>query len=170
MKGKEPLRVTFVQLLALMGDTFHDKGETHDKQGRLKFYLYFPDYQPPRRQRDGELMTSQDFDEEVHDAMRTILFQGKAEGVTGMVVFECQDMCSSHLGERKGLIYGPGCTFKTLDDIWWYDKERGQVSRLDCELASTQKQPVCYYEKDPADDPSGRSPTPEATEAAPNSS
>ncbi len=162
MTGKKPLRVTFVQLLALMGDTFREKGEARDDRGNPKISVYFPEYRPPTRQRDKKLMTPEDFDEDVHKDIRAKLF---AFGVTGIVMFECQDMSSSHMGERKGAIYGPGCTYKTLDDIWWYDKKKGEVNRLDVKLASTQKQPICYYERDPADDSSSQSSDTEAAKA-----
>lgn len=153
MTGKDPLRVTLVQLLALMGNTYSDKGEAQ-KDGREIYSDYDPEADPPVRRRDKKPMTADDFDEKVHKAMKTILFGDTPQGkVAGMVIFECGDFDSSHHGERKGLVYGPDCTYKTLDEIWWYDKKRKQVNMLDAELASTIKVPICYYEKDPKDDP-----------------
>jgi hypothetical protein len=149
-----PHQVTFEKFLALFGDAFRDKGEAMSLRKQLKVGVYFPTYDAPVLRGTKKLMTADDFDDDVHDAIKTIIFGGPDNNaVAGMVCFECGDMSSSHLGERKGLIYGPGCTYKTLIDIWWQNEEQKITNTLDGELASTRKQPLCYYEKDPEDDP-----------------
>ncbi len=47
------------------------------------------------------------------------------EDVTHLVVFTNIDMSSSHLGDMTAVIVGPGCTYKTLDEI--KDSHLGQV-------------------------------------------
>lgn len=51
------------------------------------------------------------FDPRVHDAMKANFGRMDVEGI---VVFECLDVDSPHFGKRTALIYGPGCTYKTL--------------------------------------------------------
>ena len=82
---------------------------------------------------------------ETHDKVREML---APPAVKGMVVFECVDVRSSCLGDRKALIYGPGCTYKYAYEVMWQDADEEVPNRLDTELASTsQKQPVAWYEK-----------------------
>lgn len=54
------------------------------------------------------------FDKSVHEAIERI---SKRDDVSHVVVFENQDFCSSEFGKRTAMIIGPGCTYKTLDDI-----------------------------------------------------
>jgi len=49
----------------------------------------------------------------------------------GLVYYGVQDMCSSHFGVRKLVVYGPGCTIPDL--------ETAKINKLDVELASTTK-------------------------------
>ena len=41
----------------------------------------------------------------------------KRPGVSGVVTLKCEVMDSSRFGMETALIYGPGCTYKTLDDM-----------------------------------------------------
>jgi hypothetical protein len=86
----------------------------------------------------------EDLNEEIHQKVQAML---APPGVHGIVCFECMDMCSSSMGERKALIFGPDCTYKTLDAVLWYDKERKIPNKLDTHLASTQKWPVAFFVK-----------------------
>jgi hypothetical protein len=54
------------------------------------------------------------YDKEVHDALATVR---KHEDVTGVVTLQCEMMGSSRFGMLTAMIYGPGCTFKTVDDM-----------------------------------------------------
>ena len=96
------------------------------------------------QQDPGEFLCMEDLTEAVHNNIRDSLSR---PGVDGLVVFECQDMCSSQFGARKGLFFGPSCTYKTADEVIWQDKDKKVLNRLDAELASTQKQPVAYFIK-----------------------
>lgn len=138
-----PQQLSLLGLLAMFGDTFFAHGEgppPHYSQ------IYGPGDGYPKTRGARSRFKADDFDEEIHDTIRRML---DTEGVDGMVVFECQDMCSPHIGERRGLIFGPGCTFKTLDMALWRDHEGEKkiLNRIDMELASTQKSPVGYYLK-----------------------
>lgn len=57
--------------------------------------------------------------------------KAKELGATHLVIFVCQDMCSSHLGEHKALLIGPDCTYKTVEEL--------EGKSIDNELASTAK-------------------------------
>jgi len=54
------------------------------------------------------------FDESVQDTLST---RRKKEGVDGMVMLVNHVMDSSRLGDRTAMIYGPSCTFKSLEMI-----------------------------------------------------
>lgn len=53
------------------------------------------------------------FDKEVHAA---ILERLNRKDVDGVVCFVNLDFSSSQFGHRTALIYGPGCTYKTLEE------------------------------------------------------
>ena len=53
------------------------------------------------------------YDPEVHAA---IIERLNRRDVSGVVSYENLDLCSSQCGHRTALIYGPGCTYKTLDE------------------------------------------------------
>jgi hypothetical protein len=63
------------------------------------------------------------------------------EDVTGICIFENLDMWSSNLGSSSALCYGPGCTYKTIDDL------KGQHLG---DVPSRFKYPTKYYEKEQA--------------------
>lgn len=86
----------------------------------------------------------EDLDEDIHRIVQEKLAPADVHGI---VCYECLDMCSSHLGERKALIFGPGCTYKQLDQLLWIDKDRKIPAKLDTELASTTKWPIAFYVK-----------------------
>lgn len=86
----------------------------------------------------------EDLNEEIHQKVQAML---APPGVHGIVCFECLDMCSSSLGSRNAIIFGPDCAYKTLDAVLWFDKERRVYNKLDAHLASTQKWPVAFYVK-----------------------
>jgi hypothetical protein len=52
------------------------------------------------------------FDPKVHEALKA---NREKPGVDGIAVLECHVMDSSRLGDKTGLIYGPDCTFKSID-------------------------------------------------------
>ena len=54
------------------------------------------------------------FDPSVHDSIRRIAAK---PGVTDLVVFENLQMDSSRFGDRSAVIVGPGCTYKSLEEI-----------------------------------------------------
>jgi hypothetical protein len=54
------------------------------------------------------------FDSSVQDALAA---NRKKPDVAGIACLECQVMDSSRFGTRTALIYGPGCTFKTLEQM-----------------------------------------------------
>ena len=58
---------------------------------------------------------------------------------SGIVVFQNQVLDSSHLGDVSGLIFGPGCTYKSWEEM--EDKWLG-------DLPSERKYPVGYYHKE----------------------
>lgn len=150
----EPLRVNLVQLMALFGETFNEHGRATDEQGRTQDLVYFPEYRQPNWRQTGRPMAESDFTEEVHEHIRHAL-GANPEGVYGMVVFEVKDLSSSHMGERAAMCFGPSCTYKTLDEAWWYDKEKGQLAHLG-DQPSVFKYPTCYFQKEEVDDPDGR--------------
>lgn len=75
------------------------------------------------------------FDPSVHAAIESRLAR---PGVIGVACFENQDFSSSRFGDRTALIYGPGCTIKTRDEI--------AKQRLG-DVPSRFQYPVAYYEK-----------------------
>jgi hypothetical protein len=54
------------------------------------------------------------FDESVQNAIENTR---KKEGVEGMVMLVNHVMDSSRLGDRTAMIYGPACTYKSLEMI-----------------------------------------------------
>jgi hypothetical protein len=54
------------------------------------------------------------FDSEVHDALE---LNRKKLGVDGIAVLECHVMDSSKLGRVTALIYGPACTYKSVEQM-----------------------------------------------------
>ena len=70
--------------------------------------------------------------------------------VHGAVAYVCQDMCSSHMGECKIVVFGEGHTFSTVDMALFADfKDDKKCPRmLDNELCSTIKLPEYYYVKE----------------------
>lgn len=53
------------------------------------------------------------FDPDVHPRLKDNF---KQTHVTGMVVFENQQMDSSRFGHRTAMIVGPQCTYKTVEE------------------------------------------------------
>ena len=41
----------------------------------------------------------------------------KKEGVTGVATLQCEVFDSSRFGDKTAMIYGPACTFKSVQDI-----------------------------------------------------
>ena len=72
------------------------------------------------------------------ECMQSIFACIKKWKATHVVCYECLDMCSSCLGDRKALCIGPNNTVKTLVDA--------EKTKLDMELCSTIKLPVAYME------------------------
>lgn len=54
------------------------------------------------------------FDPSIHDKLRALLDR---PDVAGMVVFENLQMDSPAFGARSALAFGPGCTYKTPDEL-----------------------------------------------------
>ena len=54
------------------------------------------------------------FDIEGHEAISTCR---KKEGVDGVVMLVCHVLDSSRIGRRTAMIYGPSCTYKSLEKI-----------------------------------------------------
>lgn len=78
------------------------------------------------------------FDAEVRPKIVEMLAR---DDVAGAIGFENVNMSSSRCGERTSVIYGPGCTYKSLDDVkgkWLYD------------LPSQRQYPQYAYAKDVA--------------------
>lgn len=38
------------------------------------------------------------------------------DGVAGVMVYECIDLSSKRLGHKSFMIFGPGCTYKTIEE------------------------------------------------------
>lgn len=55
-----------------------------------------------------------EFDPSIHGA---IVNARKRPNVTGIACIVCEVLDSSRLGMKTALIYGPGCTYKTLQDM-----------------------------------------------------
>lgn len=134
---------SLIGFLALLGEISHP----HMQRLRTLFYEKrresINETFDEKREPDTYLKL-EDLDEEIHRKVQDML---APPGVHGIVCFECMDMCSSSMGERKALIFGPDCTYKTLDAVLWYDKDRKIPNKLDTHLASTQKWPVAFYVK-----------------------
>jgi hypothetical protein len=54
------------------------------------------------------------YDASVHEAIAN---NRKKEGVTGVVTLQCEVLDSSRCGMLTAMIYGSGCTYKTVDDM-----------------------------------------------------
>jgi hypothetical protein len=54
------------------------------------------------------------YDKSVHEAIEVCR---KRSDVTGMVTLQCEVLDSSRCGHLTAMIYGPGCTFKSVDDM-----------------------------------------------------
>jgi len=87
-----------------------------------------------RKLNKKQLMES--FDRSSQNAIEVVLSK---EDVAGIVVFENQTLNSSRLGEITALIYGPGCTYKSHEEL--EGKHLG-------DLPSERKYPIGYYEKE----------------------
>lgn len=61
----------------------------------------------------------------VHENLRRM---EEREDVTHLVVFTNLDLSSSHRGEQTAMAIGPGCTYKTLDEI--KDSHLGEVPSM----------------------------------------
>ncbi len=66
------------------------------------------------------------------------LARARRAGATHIVRYEVLDFGSSHLGERKVLLVGPGFEVESLDEAL--------SIKVDAELAATTKWPVAYME------------------------
>jgi hypothetical protein len=75
------------------------------------------------------------FDESVHTQ---ILERFNRKDVDGAVLFENIQLDSSNLGKRTACIYGPGCTYETLEKI-----SQGWLN----DLPSQRQYPVAYVRK-----------------------
>ena len=51
------------------------------------------------------------------DVRASIVSNRKKEGVDGVAMLVCHVLDSSRIGQRTAMIYGPSCTFKSLDMI-----------------------------------------------------
>lgn len=133
-------QVTLPQLLMRFGQVSEpDNGTLRSLAYRRK-----PFGEPLDEDRLHEYLQVEDFTEGVHQQILAMLARSD---VHGMVVFVCQDLWSSSRGLRKGLVFGPGCTYTSLVKTLWYDQERKIYNLLDTELASTQKWPEVFYVK-----------------------
>jgi hypothetical protein len=54
------------------------------------------------------------FDHSAHGQLAALLDR---PGVLGIVCFENLQLDASHAGDRTAVVYGPGCTYKTLEDV-----------------------------------------------------
>lgn len=72
------------------------------------------------------------FDPRIRPQIRS--FWGRP-GTTGIAVFENQQLDSRHCGKRTAVCFGPGCTYKTAQDI--------DGSHL-YDLPSQRQYPVAY--------------------------
>jgi len=78
------------------------------------------------------------FDAEVRPQIVEMLARDDVEGAIG---FENMQMGSSQMGARTSVIYGPGCTFKSVDDV------KGKHLN---DLPSQRQYPRYVYSKDVA--------------------
>lgn len=78
---------------------------------------------------------SEMFDAEEQDKLAGMFFRSD---VTAIVVFQNQMMDSSRFGESTAVAIGPGCTYKTLEDI------RGRHLG---DVPSRFQHPIAYVEK-----------------------
>lgn len=76
------------------------------------------------------------FDPKVHDALKA---NYEKKGTQGIVVFENLQMDSSNFGQRTALIYGPGCSYPTLDAL-----REGRLG----DVPSRFQYPTFYAEKE----------------------
>lgn len=138
-----PKQKSLIGFLALLGEIGHPNRQ---KLTRIFYEKRRPSLDVPfdEKVEPDTYLQPEDFDEVIH---RNVQEKLAWPGVHGIALYECQDMCSSHLGEQKCMIFGPGCTYKTVDQALWYDKERKIPAKLDAELVSTTKWPVAYYLK-----------------------
>ena len=68
--------------------------------------------------RDVKRMFWNDFIKQYDPSVHIAIARNRGkEGVTGVVTLQCEVMDSSRCGELTAMIYGPGCTFKTVDDM-----------------------------------------------------
>ena len=68
--------------------------------------------------RDVKKLSWSDFIKQYDDSVHGAIAQVRSkEGVTGVVTLQCEVMDSSRCGQLTAMIYGPGCTFKTVDDM-----------------------------------------------------
>ena len=78
------------------------------------------------------------FDGSVH---AFIASNRKKEGVTGVACLRCQVMDSSRFGQTTALIYGPTCTFKSVEQM---EKQQGGIYIMG--LPSSASFPINYTE------------------------
>lgn len=138
-----PQQKSLIGFLVLLGEISHPN--------RLKLTQIFYEKRRPSLNATFDEKTEPDtylkLEDLAEDIHRLVQEKLAPPDVHGIVCFECQDMCSSHLGERKALLFGPSCTYETLDQVLWYDKVKTIPNKLDAQLASTQKWPIAFYVK-----------------------
>ncbi len=131
--------------LALFGEISHTPSRLRQAVARRLPARHVPD------EKLADYLVDENLNEDIHSKLRAAL-RGETLGVAedqihGLVCYTVEDMCSSHLGERKALVFGPGCTFKTLHMALWQDDEKKHARTIDMGLASTIKWPEAYFIK-----------------------
>ena len=68
--------------------------------------------------RDVKKLSWDEFIKQYDPSVHTAIAQNRVrEGVTGVVTLQCEVMDSSRCGVLTAMVYGPGCTFKTVEDM-----------------------------------------------------
>jgi len=83
------------------------------------------------------------FDSSVHDQLLGMLAKPTTRA---LVVFECQDMWSSHFGQRTAMMVGEGCTYTDPSEV---------IGKFIGDVPSRMRHPtaVVYPDKQPVENP-----------------
>lgn len=68
--------------------------------------------------RDVKQLTWAEFIAQFDESIREAIIRARnREGVVGVAALQCEVMDSSRFGVKTALIYGPGCTYKTVMEM-----------------------------------------------------
>lgn len=75
-------------------------------------------------------------DPEVHDSLAGMI---NRHDVAGICVYECLDLGSPEIGQKSFMVFGPGCTTKTIEECY-----KGHLG----DVPSRFRHPVAHYLKE----------------------